>query len=43
MLFSDEKINFDTDDENEFDEDSLHMSQLLKTTLVDLRFICKIS
>ena len=36
MLFSDEKINFDTDDENEFDEDSLHMSQLLKTTLVDL-------
>lgn len=36
MLFSDEKINFDTDDDNEFDEDSLHMSQLLKTTLVDL-------
>jgi len=36
MLFSDEKINFDTEDENEFDEDSLHMSQLLKTTLVDL-------
>ena len=36
MLFSDDKINFDTDEENEFDEDSLHMSQLLKTTLVDL-------
>ena len=36
MLFSDEKINFDTEDDNEFDEDSLHMSQLLKTTLVDL-------
>ena len=25
MLFSDEKINFDTEDDNEFDEDSLHM------------------
>ena len=36
MLFSDEKINFDIEDENEFDEDSLHMSQLLKTSLVDL-------
>jgi DNA-directed RNA polymerase subunit alpha len=36
MLFSDEKINFDTEEDNEFDEDSLHMSQLLKTTLVDL-------
>jgi len=36
MLFSDEKINFDTEDDNEFDEDSLHMSQLLKTTLIDL-------
>ena len=36
MLFSDDKINFDTDEDNEFDEDSLHMSQLLKTTLVDL-------
>ena len=36
MLFSDEKINFDTEDDNEFDEDSLHMSQLLKTSLVDL-------
>ena len=35
-LFSDEKINFDIEDENEFDEDSLHMSQLLKTTLVEL-------
>ena len=36
MLFSDEKINFDTEDDNEFDEDSLHMAQLLKTSLVDL-------
>ena len=36
MLFSDEKINFEIEDDNEFDEDSLHMSQLLKTTLVDL-------
>ena len=36
MLFSDEKINFDVEDENEFDEDLLHMSQLLKTSLVDL-------
>jgi len=36
MLFSDEKINFDAEDDNDFDEDSLHMSQLLKTTLVDL-------
>ena len=36
MLFSDEKINFDTEEDNEFDEDSLHMSQLLKTHLVDL-------
>ena len=36
MLFSDEKINFDIDDDNEFDEDSLHMSQLLKTSLVEL-------
>ena len=35
MLFSDEKINFDKEEDNEFDEDSLHMSQLLKTTLVD--------
>tara|TARA_B100000902_G_C27318979_1_gene923111 strand:+ start:4528 stop:5514 length:987 start_codon:yes stop_codon:yes gene_type:complete len=36
MLFSDERINFDIDDDNDFDEDSLHMSQLLKTNLVDL-------
>ena len=36
MLFSDEKINFDTEEDNEFDEDSLHMSQLLKTHLVDI-------
>ena len=39
MLFSDEKISFDTEDgdENEeFDEEVLHMRQLLKTKLVDL-------
>lgn len=39
MLFSDEKITLDTDEsyENEeFDEEVLHMRQLLKTKLVDL-------
>lgn len=39
MLFSDEKITLDADDisENEeFDEEVLHMRQLLKTKLVDL-------
>lgn len=38
-LFSDEKITVDLSDgegENEFDEDALHMRQLLKTKLVDL-------
>ena len=39
MLFSDEKITLDTEvkaAEEEFDETSLHMRQLLKTKLVDL-------
>ncbi|MBC8266728.1 MAG: DNA-directed RNA polymerase subunit alpha [Flavobacteriales bacterium] len=33
MLFSDEKITFGKDLEDEFDEDTLHMRQLLKTKL----------
>ena len=39
MLFSDEKITIDTEEkrnEEEFDETSLHMRQLLKTKLVDM-------
>jgi DNA-directed RNA polymerase subunit alpha len=39
MLFSDEKITLDVDekkDEEEFDETSLHMRQLLKKRLVDM-------
>jgi len=39
MLFSDEKITLDTDDKmsnEEFDEEVLHMRQLLKTKLVDM-------
>lgn len=39
MLFSDEKITLDAEDkknEEEFDETSLHMRQLLKTKLVDM-------
>ena len=39
MLFSDEKITLDTDDKfsnEEFDEEALHMRQLLKAKLVDL-------
>lgn len=39
MLFSDEKITLDTEEkeaEEEFDETSLHMRQLLKSNLVDL-------
>jgi DNA-directed RNA polymerase subunit alpha len=39
MLFSDEKITVDSDEkksEEEFDETSLHMRQLLKTKLVDM-------
>ncbi len=39
MLFSDEKITLDTEEKSaveEFDEDSLHMRQLLKTKLVDM-------
>jgi DNA-directed RNA polymerase subunit alpha len=39
MLFSDEKITLDSDDKlanEEFDEEVLHMRQLLKTKLVDL-------
>ena len=39
MLFSDEKITLETNDAmvmNEFDEEVLHMRQLLKTKLVDM-------
>jgi DNA-directed RNA polymerase subunit alpha len=39
MLFSDEKITLDSDDKmanEEFDEEVLHMRQLLKTKLIDL-------
>ncbi len=39
MLFSDEKITLDTDEKfgnDEFDEEVLHMRQLLKTKLVDM-------
>ena len=39
MLFSDEKIaveNQDVDTNEEFDEEVLHMRQLLKTKLVDM-------
>ena len=39
MLFSDEKITLDAEDEygnEEFDEEVLHMRQLLKTKLVDM-------
>ena len=35
MLFSDEKINLETDSIDDFDEDTLHMRQLLKTELTD--------
>ncbi|CAG0949501.1 MAG: DNA-directed RNA polymerase subunit alpha [Bacteroidetes bacterium] len=39
MLFSDEKITLDTEQKStveEFDEDMLHMRQLLKTKLIDM-------
>ncbi|NOR75632.1 MAG: DNA-directed RNA polymerase subunit alpha, partial [Draconibacterium sp.] len=39
MLFSDEKITLDSDERfanDEFDEEVLHMRQLLKTKLVDM-------
>jgi DNA-directed RNA polymerase subunit alpha len=39
MMFSDEKITIDTDEKSineEFDENSLHIRQLLKTKLVDM-------
>mgnify|MGYP000877775653 CR=1 FL=1 len=39
MLFSDEKITLDTEDKfgnEEFDEEVLHMRQLLKSKLVDM-------
>jgi len=39
MLFSDEKITLDSEEkrnDEEFDESSLHMRQLLKTKLVDM-------
>ena len=39
MLFSDEKITLETNDvdgNEEFDEEVLHMRQLLKTKLVDM-------
>jgi DNA-directed RNA polymerase subunit alpha len=36
MLFSDEKIATDTDGNEEFDEEVLHMRQLLKSKLADM-------
>ena len=36
LLFSDEKMTFVTDLEDEFDEDTLHMRQLLKSKLSEL-------
>ena len=36
LLFSDEKITFGKDLEDEFDEDTLHMRQLLKSKLLEL-------
>lgn len=36
MLFSDEKMTFGKDLEDEFDEDTLHMRQLLKTKLSEM-------
>jgi len=39
MLFSDEKITLDTEEKSvteEFDENTLHVRQLLKTKLVDM-------
>ena len=39
MLFADENVSFetaDTDTSNDFDEDTLHMRQLLKSKLVDM-------
>lgn len=35
MLFSDEKISLDSEKNDDFDEDTLHMRQLLKTELTD--------
>ena len=35
MLFSDEKINLEQDTIEDFDEDTLHMRQLLKTELTE--------
>jgi DNA-directed RNA polymerase subunit alpha len=35
MLFSDEKISLEADSIDDFDEDTLHMRQLLKTELTD--------
>ena len=35
MLFSDEKINLEEEIIDEFDEDTLHMRQLLKTELTE--------
>ena len=35
MLFSDEKISLEEDAIEEFDEDTLHMRQLLKTDLTE--------
>ena len=35
MLFSDEKISLEEDAVEEFDEDTLHMRQLLKTGLTE--------
>ena len=39
MLFADDNVSFETadiDNSNDFDEDTLHMRQLLKSKLVDM-------
>ena len=44
MLFSDEKITLESEEKSaveEFDEDSLHMRQLLKSKLVGYGLVCK--
>ncbi len=44
MLFSDERITLEADEiaqTETYDEESLHMRQLLKTRLIDMDLICK--
>ena len=46
MLFSDERITLEADEiaqTETYDEESLHMRQLLKTKLIDMDLICTCS